>query len=331
MERTNLQPTLLDGLTTDFGGKRTAEFFDKCNEIIPWETLARPLKGMYSNNTSKGGASNWPVVMMIKCMLLQRWFGLSDPMLEEMLLDRLSFRRFLGLSLNDRTPDETTFVRFRKRLGDHGHASTLFDTTLKVLKQRGLVLETGTLVDATIIEAPKGRSTKDGLEHTKDNCATYTKKHGRTYHGYKGHVATDTRGVVTDYRHDTATVHDSQHIDALVEDERTAVYADSAYMDKDGKAKLNREGIFCGIVERRIRGQGDLTEHQKRHNRMIAEIRAIVEHRFAWIKKVGAGRTRYRGMSRNALDFSLHLIAYNWKRSFTFAATVTPALPVRAD
>ncbi len=99
MERNNLQPTFVDGITNDLGGKRTAEFFDKCNKLIPWEQLTAPLKDMYRNNSDKGGASNWPVVMMIKCMLLQRWFGLSDPMLEEMLLDRLSFRRFVDLLL----------------------------------------------------------------------------------------------------------------------------------------------------------------------------------------------------------------------------------------
>ena len=323
MERNNLQPTFVDGITNDLGGKRTAEFFDKCNKLIPWEQLAAPLKDMYRNNSDKGGASNWPVVMMIKCMLLQRWFGLSDPMLEEMLLDRLSFRRFVGLSLNDKTPDETTFVRFRNRLGDHGHTSTLFDTTLEILERKGLVVKEVTLVDATIIEAPKGKSTKDGLGHTKDECATYTRKHGKTYHGYKGHVATDPRGIVKDYRYDTAKVHDSQHIDDLIEQEKTAVYADSAYMDKERKRTLKERGVFCGIVERRVRGQDELTEPQKLHNRMVAGIRAIVEHPFAWMKRVGAGKTRYRGLSRNGLDFALHLVAYNFKRSFSLAPAVT--------
>jgi len=91
---------------------------------------------MYSNNTSNGGASNWPVVMMIKCMMLQKWFNLSDPMLEEMLLDRLSFRRFIGLGIEDNTPDETTFVVFRKRLRKHGHSATLFHKTVEILKKK---------------------------------------------------------------------------------------------------------------------------------------------------------------------------------------------------
>jgi IS5 family transposase len=137
MERKNNQLSFLDQLTNDLGGKRTAEFFRKCDKYIPWNDLAEPLKDMYVNNTDKGGASNWPIVMMIKCMMLQRWFNLSDPMLEEMLLDRLSFRRFIGLRMEDKSPDETTFVVFRKRLRKYGHSATLFDKTVEILKQRG--------------------------------------------------------------------------------------------------------------------------------------------------------------------------------------------------
>ena len=136
MERKNNQLTFLDNVTRDLGGRRTAEFFAKCNKYIPWQQLAAPLNDMYSNNTSNGGASNWPVVMMIKCMMLQKWFNLSDPMLEEMLLDRLSFRRFIGLGIEDNTPDETTFVVFRKRLRKHGHSATLFHKTVEILKKK---------------------------------------------------------------------------------------------------------------------------------------------------------------------------------------------------
>lgn len=101
------------------------------------------------------------------------------------------------------------------------------------------------------------------------------------------------------------------------------MYADSAYMDKERKRTLNARGVFCGIVERRVRGQDALSERQKRHNRMVAGIRAIVEHPFAWMKRVGAGKTRYRGLSRNGLDFALHLVAYNFKRSFSLTPGVT--------
>ena len=317
MERTNNQPTFLDSLTSDLGGRRTSKFFAKCERLIPWADMAEPLRDMYSNNTAKGGASNYPIVMMIKCMMLQKWFNLSDPMLEEMLCDRISFRRFVGLKMEDSVPDETTFVNFRKRLNASGHISTLFEKTLEILTSRGVILEEGTCVDATIIEAPRGRTAKDGLSSTKDKAASYTKKHGRTYHGYKGHIATDKNGMIKDYRYDTASVHDSRHIDELTENETHSVYADSAYMDKKRKAALEKRGVFCGIIEKRVRGQKELSALQKLHNRLVSGIRAVVEHPFAWMKNTGYGRTRYRGMRKNAMDFGLHVIAYNWKRSFS--------------
>ena len=321
MERRTNQLTFLDNVTRDLGGKRTAAFFAKCDQYIPWVALAEPLQDMYDNDTSKGGASNWPIVMMIKCMMLQKWFNLSDPMLEEMLLDRLSFRRFVGLTMDDKTPDETTFVIFRRRLRQHGHSATLFDTTVKILKQRGLILEEGTCVDATIIETSRGHKCDDG-SHTRDKTASYTKKNGRIHHGFKAHIATDTNGIIKDYRFDTAKVHDSQHIDDLTEDEQHSVFADSAYMNSKRKKRLEDNGIFCGIIQRRVRGQKELTPEQKWHNRLVAGFRAVVEHPFAWMKNTGYRRARYRGLRRNGMDFALHAIAYNFKRSFSLQEAV---------
>lgn len=316
MERNTNQLTFLDDVISDLGGKRTATFFAKCNQYIPWETLAEPLKDMYSNNTSKGGANNWPVVMMVKCMMLQKWFNLSAPMLEEMLSDRISFRRFVGLTMDEKTPDETVFVVFGRRLRKHGHSATLFDKTVEILKQRGLILEEGICVDATIIEAPRGRK-RAGGRSTRDCSASYTKKHGRTFHGFKAHIATDTNGIIKDCRFDTAKVHDSQQIDDLAADETHRVFGDSAFMDAKRKTDLEARGVFCGIIERRVGGQKELTAAQKWHNRLVAGFRAVVEHPFAWMKNTGYRRARYRGLCRNGLDFMLHAVAYNFKRSLS--------------
>jgi len=317
MERTANTPTFADAATLDLGCPRTAEFFAKCDQTIPWQMLADSVANVFVEDRGQGGRPHVPVVMMLKCLMIAKWFGLSDPMLEGMLRDRLSFRRFVGLGWSDPTPDETTFVTFRNRLREAGHASTLFDAVVAHLREQGLVLQEGTLVDATIIEAPKGRSKDDGLGHTKDKTATYTKKHGQTYHGFKAHIATDTRGVITDYVFDTAKAHDSKYIDQLIEDERKAVYADSAYMDKARKAQLEKKGVFCGIIERRVRGQGELTPQQVHHNRLCAAVRAVVEHPFAWMKNMGYRFVRYRGLARNGLDFALMAMAYNFKRSFS--------------
>ena len=324
MERRMNEPTFADAATSHLGCPRTAAFFEKCQRHIPWQQMADSVADVFIDHPGRGGRPHYPLVMLLKCLMIAKWFGLSDPDLEGMLLDRMSFRRFVGLGQSDPTPDETTFVVFRRRLREAGHAATLFDQALAHLRDQGLVLQEGTLVDATIIEAPKGRTTDDGLASTRDKAASFTQKHGRTYHGYKAHIATDAQGLVTDYRFDTAKVHDSKHIDQLIEGEQHSVYADSAYMDKARKARLEDEGVFCGIVERRVRGQDELTAEQVRHNRLCAAVRAIVEHPFAWMKAMGHRMARYRGLARNAFDFACLAVAYNFKRSFSLIEPTPP-------
>jgi IS5 family transposase len=330
MERRRSEPTLIDAYVSDLGDPKIRAKLARLDAVVPWERLAVPIRATYDNDTAKGGRPNVPVVMMLKVVMLQKWFNLSDPAMEGMLLDRISFREFVGLNMTDATIDETTIVKFRGRLREHGLMATLFDDVVAHLTERGLIVEQGTLVDATIIEAPRGKKTEDsggaggaggavdGSDHTKQKSASYTKKHGRTYFGFKAHIATDRNAMIKDYVFDTARVHDSRHMDQLIEGEKEAAYADSAYMDQARKQRLEDAGVFCGIIERRVRGQGELTDAQKAHNRRCASLRAFVEHPFAWIKRFGGFcRTRYRGLERNALDFGLAAIAYNFERSLS--------------
>lgn len=316
MERRSEEPGLIDGLAADLGGPRTAQFLEKVERVIDFEALAAMIRSDVAPEQPKGGRPFYPVVLMIKCLLLAKWYGLSDPQLEEQLRDRLSFRRFVGLGLAELTPDETTFVNFRARLGQTGHGSTLFDGALAQLRRKGLVLEKGSLVDATIVEQATGRRNKEG-KSTRDQAASFTNKHGRTYHGFKAHVNVSKDRLVIDYRFDTAKVHDSQHIDDLTANETTAVYADSAYMSQQRSEQLAKRGVQDGIVQRRVRGQDELTEAQRTHNRAASKVRALVEHPFAWMDQMGYAKARYRGLRRNGLDFGLTALAYNIKRSLS--------------
>ena len=316
MERQNGDLSLMDGMAADLGGPRTAAFLDKVERAIDFESLAQTIRADLAPEQPKGGRPYLPVLMMLKCLMLAKWFGLSDPQLEEQLRDRLSFRCFVGLGLNDDTPDETSFVNFRKRLRETGHASTLVDGVLEQLRAQGLGLQEGSLVDATIVEQSTGQKNEHG-ESTRDRCASFTKKHGKTYHGYKAHVNANPERLILDYVFDTAKVHDSRHIDDLTEDEDDSVYADSAYMSKQRSKRLNERGVHDGIVQRRVRGQDDLTEDQKQHNKQASKVRALVEHPFAWMAQMGYGKARYRGLARNGLDFGLTAMAYNIKRSLS--------------
>lgn len=329
MQRINAQPTFTDAAVADLGGPRTAAFLSVCQELIDWSAMAASIAHLFPAQP-KGGRPFWSALVLLKCVMLQKWFNLSDPGLEEQLRDRISFRRFVGLSFDDATPDETTMVNFRKRLREGGCASSLFEAVVSRLREKGLVLKEGTIVDATIIDAPMGQKVKDenGLErHTHDRTATYVKNHGTLRHGYKAHIATDTRGLITDYLFDTARPHDSVHIDQLIEGETTAAYADSAYGSKARRERLASQGVLDRIVYKRVRGQAELSPEQKRHNRACSKVRAFVEHPRAWMVKMGYTFARYRGLTRNALDFALHAVAYNWKRSFCLQGR--PLTPIR--
>lgn len=269
---------------------------------------------------NKGGRPAWPAITMLKCVLLAKWFGLSDPQLEECLQDRLSFRRFVGLSLTDSTPDETTFVRFRARLREANLDRTLFDATRNHLDAQGILINDGTLVDAIIIEQSRGTKRDDGTS-TRDPEASFTKKNGETYHGYKGHIAVDRSTIVKDYRFSDAAPHDSNFIDELTRDEKQMVVADSAYRSAAREAELTSRGVACAIIFKRKRGQSELPPMLKKLNRMIASVRARVEHPFAWLRGMGYRRVRYRGARRNELDFAFNLIAYNIKRSLSLSPT----------
>jgi IS5 family transposase len=318
-ERTNADHGLIDGITAELGGPRTTALLSRLDAAVPWAALVRPVAALPEyRGGEKGGRPAWPALTMLKCVMLAKWFGLSDPQLEECLQDRLSFRRFVGLSLTDTTPDETTFVRFRARLRERGLDRTLFDDTLRHLEKRGLLVKDGTLVDAMIVEQARGRKRDDGTS-TRDPEASFTRKNGETYHGYKGHVAADRRGLVTDYRFSDAAPHDSNFIDELTRDEKQMVVADSAYRSVEREAALNARGVACAIAFKRKKGQKDLPPLLKKLNRMIASVRAAVEHPFAWMRSMGYRRVRYRGLRRNALDFALTLVAYNWKKSLSLA------------
>ncbi len=306
----------LDGL----GGPRSAALLERLDAATPWETLARPIRALPEYNNDGAGHPPWCPVLMLKCLMLQKWNNLSDPGLEDALKDRISFRAFVGLSFTDKTPDETTFVKFRQRLRDAGLHDALFDAVVKHIESEGLLVKAGTMVDATIIEAPRGRPRPDGTT-TRDRDASFTAKHGVPHHGYKGHIAADLSGIVTDYRFGTAKQADADHIDDLTMHETRLVLADSAYSSAARRAELRARGVIDGICYKRVRGQAKLYDWQERWNAIVARDRARVEHPAGMMKQqLGYRRVRYRGMERNAFDFAMTLTACNIKRSLSLKA-----------
>lgn len=313
------QPGFADVMTRDLGGRRTGAFLEALDAKVPWEKLAAPVEKLYERPAGTAGAPHYPAVLMFKAVMLAKWHNLSDPQLEEQLRDRLSFRRFVGLALSDPTPDETSFVLFRRLLRESGLEKTLFDRCLAHLQEQDLVVKEGTLIDATILEAPAPRKGKGGEVRGGDAEASYTRKAGQVRHGYKGYIATDRRALVKDYHLDTAKTHEVKHLLRMARKEKRAVFADSASRDAKRQAKLHRRGVWTFIMPKRERGRGALTPLQKRIGRAIAGVRAAVERPFAWMKNRGYWKVRYRGRRRNSLDLGLTLIAHNLALSVNLA------------
>ena len=317
--RRNESMGFVDAMIAELGGPRSASLLERLDAATPWEELAAPIRALPEYTNPGAGRTPWCPVLMLKCLMLAKWFNLSDPGLEEALKDRISFRRFVGLSFTDRTPDETTFVKFRRRLREAELHDVIFERVVKHIESRGMLVRQGTMVDATIIEAPRGRPRPDGSS-TRDQDASFTSKHGVPHHGYKGHLGVDLSGIVTRCRFGTAKQHDGDHFDALTEGEEQLVLADSMYSSGARREALRARGVIDGICHQRRRGQAKLHDWQLRWNRIVSKSRARVEHPTAMMKQqLGYRRVRYRGLERNAFDFTLTITACNIKRSLSLA------------
>lgn len=196
------------------------------------------------------GAPGYPPVTMFKIVLLQQWRNLSDPAAEEAVRDRLSFRRFCGLPLDRETPDHSSIWRFRQAIAALGLSEALLAEANRQLDARGLVVKSGTLVDATLIAAAVERPPYggDGV-NPRDADARFTKKRGKTYFGYKGHVAVDEGGgLVRKAQMTSANLHDMRLGEAMILGDEKGFFADKAYDSQEMREALRKRGIADGIL-----------------------------------------------------------------------------------
>lgn len=287
--------------------------------LFDWAPLEEIASRVRSGET---GRPPYPPLAMLKALLLAQWYGLSDPALEEALGDRVSFRRFCGLALDGATPDETTLCRFRGALKDADLGEALFTEVSRQLESKGLILKTGSLVDATLIEAAVRPPKKpaDGEEPASaplDPDAGFTRSgpSRRVVYGYKAHVGVDQgSGLIRRRLMTPATVYESEVADALICWDEAAVYADKAYEKAARREALKKAGIKDRILHRRNKHH-PLTPWRRLRNRLIAPIRAPVERVFAVFKdRMSWRRARYRGLKANAFHLDLVALAYNLRR-----------------
>ena len=262
-------------------------------------------------------------LLMLKALLLQQCYVLSDADLEEAINDRVSFRKFLGLSLEAPSPDHTTLCRFRNRLVEEQLSEKLFAEFERQLEKRGLILKRGTMIDASLVESPFRPGSPDGEREAVDSDAAITARKGKsgTHYGYKVHVGVDEGSrLIRRLEVTPANVNDTVPADSLVCGDEQAVYADKAYAKRARRLWLQSLGIKSRIMHKSWGGGPPLTRWQQLHNKLIAPIRAQVEGAFATLKRwMGLAQVRYKSLAKNRSHWFLVALAHNMNRALKLA------------
>lgn len=282
---------------------RADRFLDEMSRVVPWTALAEIVAPHY--RSSGVGRPLTEIALLMRLHCLQLWYNLSDPGLEDAVHDRLSFQRFLGLDpLNQKVPDETTVLNFRRLLETHGLAAAIFARVNAGLAAQGLLVKTGTVVDATILAAPSSTKNQTGK---RDPEMSSTQKGGDWHFGMKAHIGVDAKnGLVHTVRTTTASVHDSQVFTELTHGEEEVIAGDSAYANQLLKANCRQAGLIYLIHDKANRGQ-PLSARQRHRNRQKSSLRSKVEFPFRIIKRLwGHASVRYRGLAKNTAR--LHLL-----------------------
>jgi IS5 family transposase len=282
--------------------------------LVDWGRIETLLGGLREDGPGRPG---YRPLLLFKALLLQAWYGLSDADLEYRLGDSLAFGRFVGLSLEDDVPDHTTLCRFRNRLISSRVLEKLFAELDRQLEAAGLVLKTGTLLDATLIETAAARPPgKDGKAVDPDAAfARRSGKPGFTY-GYKAHVGVDQgSGIIRSVITTPANVNDTTPADALIRGDEKAVLADAAYHTHARERRLKQDGVRPRLMRRPNKHHPELPPRLALYNRLIARRRAAVETTFAtWKRRMGLSAIRYLGLVKAEAQVLLAAMAFNLRR-----------------
>lgn len=273
-------------------------FLSEMDRCIPWTHLVGLIKPYYYNNHF--GRRPMPIKLMLGIYFLQQWYQLGDPAVEERIYDSNAFQRFLKLDVfNDVVPDETTILNFRHLLEKHGLTEKIFRRINLLLKQKGFLLKQGSLVDATIVNAPSSTKNK---EKKRDPEMSSTKKNGQWHFGMKMHIGVDAHsGLIHSLEATTAKTPDCACFPSLLHGEEKAVFGDKGYVNNRDKHFARQSGVFWGVLDKACRG---LSSKQKKRNRKLSSIRSKVEHPFLVIKHLWNYRkTRYKGLLKNQCQF----------------------------
>jgi len=306
---------------------------ERLNKVVEWEFFRNTVETILSANKMVcAGPKPYDPLLMFKILILQRYYNLADGQMEYQIMDRLTFCRFLGLTLNDRVPDEKTIWEFRNRLINKGLEKELFDLFGALLDKHGLIAHEGKIIDASFVEAPRQRNSrkenaqiKDGgppkeweanpnKKRQKDVDARWTKKNNETHFGYKNHAKVDNKNKLIDsYATTPASVHDSQTLDELLneKDEGQDLWADSAYAGEPQENIIKKYKVNNKIHAKGYKNK-PLSEYQKKQNKEKSKTRARVEHVFGFMEQsMNKLYIRSIGMKRAVGFVGLVNLTYN--------------------
>jgi IS5 family transposase len=296
------------------GGLKGSGRLDRLSGLVRWYRFEKLLGRLREEGPGRPG---YRPLAMFKALLLQSLYGLSDPELEEALGDRLSFRRFVGLGLEDEVPDHTTICRFRNRLSEAGLLERLFAELDRQLEAAGVILRRGTMLDATLIETGAARPPK-GEDQPLDPDAGFAKRSGKpgSTYGYKAHVGVDQgSGLIRSVITTAANVNDTVPADQLIRGDEKAIWADAADHTHERERALKARKIKPRLMRRPNKHHPKLPPRLARYNRLIARRRAAVETTFATLKRrMGLTAIRYIGLAKASAQITLAAMAFNLRR-----------------
>lgn len=297
---------------------RREKFLEKMETLIPWNRLENKLEPYYPK--AGNGRRPYPLATMLRIHCMQLFYNLSDPAMEDALYEIESMRRFARLKITGAIPDETTILNFRHLLEEHSLGKSLFESVNEFLKEHDLMLKEGSIVDATIISAPK--STKN-QEKQRDPEMHQTKKGNEWYFGMKLHIGVDdTYGLVHSFTTTSANVHDITETHNLLHGEESAAWGDAGYLGVEKRDEHSDREVEWHIAQRPgKRKTAPKNSAEEKYEKLKAQVRAKVEHPFLIVKRrFGYDKTRYRGLEKNENRLSLLLAFSNLLTSEKYMA-----------
>lgn len=294
---------------------RKRQFLDEMQSVVPWAKLIERIAPHYP--AGKVGNRPYPLPIMLRVHFVQQWFGLSDPAMQEALVDVPLYREFVGIETGVQAlPDESTILRFRHLLERHQLAGAILQVVNDSLRERGLLLKAGTAVDATLIAAPSSTKNRTG---TRDPEMHQTKKGNQWHFGMKAHVGVDAdSGLVHSVIGTAAHVADVTQAHALVHGDETDVYADAGYQGAAKRPEATGQAhwhVALRYSERKkLTRRNRFDRYIRAAERVKASIRAKVEHPFRVLKlQFGYRKIRYRGLAKNTAQITtLMALANLW-------------------